>query len=118
MMVNYLYDLQKIEASHEQFVNGEVAHFARSRRPDLNLSTHSNCTHSRETAMSHDPHATASRRRFLNTALRGYRRRRCRARQSLGRRAGRLAEPPGERRGALPCRWRHRRIRTAAHRRS
>jgi malonyl-CoA decarboxylase len=26
MMVNYLYDLQKIEASHEQFVNGEVAH--------------------------------------------------------------------------------------------
>ena len=26
MMVNYLYDLQKIEASHEQFVHGEVAH--------------------------------------------------------------------------------------------
>lgn len=26
MMVNYLYDLNKIEASHEQFVHGEVAH--------------------------------------------------------------------------------------------
>ncbi len=26
MMVNYLYDLQKIESSHEQFVHGEVAH--------------------------------------------------------------------------------------------
>lgn len=26
MMVNYLYDLQKIETSHEQFVSGEVAH--------------------------------------------------------------------------------------------
>jgi malonyl-CoA decarboxylase len=26
MMVNYLYDLHKIEASHEQFVHGEVAH--------------------------------------------------------------------------------------------
>ncbi|HET7792517.1 MAG TPA: malonyl-CoA decarboxylase [Rhizobacter sp.] len=26
MMVNYLYDLQKVEASHEQFVHGEVAH--------------------------------------------------------------------------------------------
>jgi len=26
MMVNYLYDLQKIEASHEQFIHGEVAH--------------------------------------------------------------------------------------------
>jgi malonyl-CoA decarboxylase len=26
MMVNYLYDLDKIEASHEQFVNGQVAH--------------------------------------------------------------------------------------------
>ncbi len=26
MMVNYVYDLQKIEASHEQFVHGEVAH--------------------------------------------------------------------------------------------
>lgn len=26
LMVNYLYDLQKIEASHEKFVQGEVAH--------------------------------------------------------------------------------------------
>ncbi|MDZ7592255.1 MAG: malonyl-CoA decarboxylase [Rubrivivax sp.] len=26
MMVNYLYDLQKVEAHHEQFVQGEVAH--------------------------------------------------------------------------------------------
>lgn len=26
MMVNYFYDLQKVEASHEQFVHGEVAH--------------------------------------------------------------------------------------------
>jgi malonyl-CoA decarboxylase len=26
MMVNYLYDLQKIETSHEQFVHGEIAH--------------------------------------------------------------------------------------------
>jgi malonyl-CoA decarboxylase len=26
MMVNYLYDLQKVEASHEQFVQGKVAH--------------------------------------------------------------------------------------------
>jgi malonyl-CoA decarboxylase len=26
LMVNYLYDLDKIEASHEQFVHGEVAH--------------------------------------------------------------------------------------------
>jgi malonyl-CoA decarboxylase len=26
MMVNYLYDLEKVEASHEQFVHGEVAH--------------------------------------------------------------------------------------------
>ena len=26
MMVNYLYDLQRVEASHEQFVHGEVAH--------------------------------------------------------------------------------------------
>ena len=26
LMVNYLYDLQKIEAHHEKFVQGEVAH--------------------------------------------------------------------------------------------
>jgi malonyl-CoA decarboxylase len=26
LMVNYLYDLQKVEASHEKFVSGEVAH--------------------------------------------------------------------------------------------
>jgi malonyl-CoA decarboxylase len=26
MMVNYLYDLEKVEASHEQFIHGEVAH--------------------------------------------------------------------------------------------
>ena len=25
-MVNYLYDLQQVEAHHEQFVHGEVAH--------------------------------------------------------------------------------------------
>ena len=25
-MVNYLYDLDKIEASHEKFMHGEVAH--------------------------------------------------------------------------------------------
>ena len=26
LMVNYLYDLQRIEANHEKFIHGEVAH--------------------------------------------------------------------------------------------
>ena len=38
-MVNYLYDLDKIEACHEQFMHGEVAH-SRADRARLLCNPH------------------------------------------------------------------------------